>query len=166
MHKILFLIVLLSGVFFFSPIKGEAKKIGFRFPAKESKEEKKEKLTAGSFKIDLSSETEGDYADKIIFSGFDKKLNSSSESFFITNNTDRVLTEVEVSIEYLTPDGRQLHKSFHEVKCDIPAGETRKIDIKSWDSQHSFYYVKSAPSRGTGSPFIVRFSPVACYLRY
>ncbi len=168
----------------YSP-KTEAKKIGYKFPVKESKKEKNESQHTGSFKVDLSSaskrdndqadagenefsslDNDGGSAQDIIFSGFDKKLSSDNESFFITNKTDRVLTAIELEIEYLTPDGRQLDKKFHDLRCNIPAGETRKIDIKTWDKQHSFYYHKTPPARGGGSPFTVRFYPQAYYLKY
>lgn len=146
----------------------EARKIGYRFTAKESKEEKREKMREGTFRIDDSeNEPDAKYSlNQVTFSGFDKKLNSGNESFFITNGTDRIMSSIMLDIEYLTPDGRQLHKQFHELKCNLPPGETRKFDIKSWDTQHSFYYVKSAPEKAKGSPFIVRFYPLAFYLRY
>lgn len=151
-----------------SALTADGKKIGFRLAAKESKDEKTGQITAGSFRIDDSSDySESGYSlDQISFSGFDKKLNSSTESFFVTNSTNRILTAIMLSIEYLTPDGRQLDKKYHEIKCNIPPGNTRKLDVRSWDTQHSFYYVKSAPAKASGSPFIVRFSPQAFYLRY
>ena len=161
--KYIFAFIILASSF-----PSEAKKISYRFSAKESKEEKKGKQTAGSFRVDVSEASSDDkyHLGQISFSGFDKKLNSGSESFFVTNRTDRTMTVIMLEIEYLTPDGRQLHKQFHEVKCHIPPGETRKVDIKSWDTQHSFYYVKSAPAKASGSPFTVRFLPQAFYLRY
>ncbi len=153
---------------FVSAISAEGKKIGYRFTTKESKEEKRGKLTAGSFRVDdTENDPDGKYAlSQITFSGFDKKLNSGSESFFVINGTDREMTAILLNIEYLTPDGRQLHQQFHELKCNIPPGETRKVDIKSWDTQHSFYYIKSAPAKASGSPFTVRFHPQAFYLRF
>ena len=101
----------------------------------------------------------------ILFRGFDKTQNNSKESFFITNKTDRTLTGVSLYIDYRTPDGRQLHKRFIRLRCKIPAGETRKVDIKSWDTQHSFYYIKSVRSKKQkGNPFYVVFNPIAYYL--
>lgn len=165
MPQILFAIFILLSFIFSSPL--EAKKIGYRFPAKETKEERKGVAVAGSFRVEVSDDSECEYSkEQFAFSGFDKKLNSSQESFFLTNKSNRILTGIELFIEYLTPDGRQLDMRFHEIKCNIPAGETRKIDIKSWDSQHSFHYIKSAPAKGGGTPFIVRFFPQAFYLRY
>lgn len=102
---------------------------------------------------------------QIAFSGFDKPGSSPMESFFITNRTDRTMSGVSLYIEYLTPDGRQLHKRYVKLDCNIPAGETRKCDIKSWDTQRSFHYELSRASRRS-SPFTVRFDPVAFYLRF
>ncbi|MDE6027755.1 MAG: hypothetical protein K2G23_06770, partial [Muribaculaceae bacterium] len=102
----------------------------------------------------------------IEFSGYDKKLTSSSESFFVTNRSNRTITAIELTIDYLTLDGRQLNKKFHKIQCAIPPGETRMVDVKSWDTQHSFYYEKSAPARAAGTPFTVKFYPSAFYLKY
>lgn len=124
-------------------------------------------MVKGSFMVaSQCSECNSGYRlDQIEFSGFDKPANSSVESFFITNNTDRTMSGVSLYIDYQTPDGRQLHKRYLRLKCNIPAGETRKADIKSWDRQKSFHFEKSNPSRSS-SPFTVIFDPVAFYLRF
>lgn len=161
-------ISLLLLVFSLAAPQTHSRKISYRLNTKETKAEKEEEMTAGSFMVASQCEdcNNGYRLDQLVFSGFDKKLNSGTESFFITNNTDRILTSVTLYIEYLTPDGRQLNKKFYRLSCNIPAGETRMADIKSWDTQHSFYYVNSAPARGGGSPFTVRFDPIAYYLQF
>lgn len=84
----------------------------------------------------------------IVFAGFDKQLASSTESFHISNHTDSLIRQLEVSITYLDDKGRMLHKRTETLNVIIPPGETRKVDIKSFDKQHSFYYVLSnRPSR-------------------
>lgn len=125
-------------------------------------------MTPGSFMVASQCKdcNNGYRLDQIVFTGFDKNQNSSKESFFIINNTDRVLTSATLYIEYLTLDGRQLHKRFVRLSCNIPPGETRKADIPTWDTQRSFYYHKSAPSKRKGNPFEVRFDPIAYYLRF
>lgn len=124
-------------------------------------------MKRGSFMVASQCEdcNNGYTISQIAFSGFDKPGSSSMESFFITNRTDRTMSGVSLYIEYLTPDGRQLHKRYVKLDCNIPAGETRKCDIKSWDTQRSFHYELSAASRRS-SPFTVRFDPVAFYLRF
>ena len=150
------LFILISQLF---TIPAHGKKVKLHLNAKEDKKAQTEENFIGSFR-----DTEN--LSLISFTGYDKKINSSTESFFVKNNTDRTLTGIILTIEYLTPDGRQLEKKNHIIKCNIPPGETRKSDIKSWDTQHSFYYVKSAPTRSVGSPFIVKFDPTAIYLKY
>lgn len=142
------------------------KKVKLQLNTKDIKTRKTENIYAGSFKVSRDKEDSTYSLTQITFTGFDKKINSSTESFFIQNNTDRTLTGITVTIEYLTPDGRQLEKRTHQIKCNIPAGQTRKTDLRSWDKQHSFYYIKSAPTRSSGSPFTVKFYPEAIYLKY
>lgn len=144
------------------------RKVSLKLSAdKEDRKETPEKMVKGSFMVSSQCPdcNNGYRLDQITFSGFDKPGDSSQESFFITNNTDRTMTGVTLYIEYLTPDGRQLHKQFLRLSCSIPPHETRKTDIRSWDTQRSFHYEKSAPTRRS-APFAVRFDPVAYYLRF
>ena len=151
------ILTLIAIMLLLTPMEG--KRVKLHLNTKDAKTEKIEETFIGSYK-----DTEN--LDRVIFTGYDKKINSSTESFFIKNNSDRTLTGISLTIEYLTPDGRQLEKKNHLIKCQIPSGETRKQDIKSWDTQHSFYYIKSAPARSVGSPFTVKFIPTAIYLKY
>lgn len=146
----------------------EARKIGYKHSSRISGSEKEDEMVAGSFMVASQCEdcNNGYRLDQVVFSGFDKKKNSSKESFFITNNTDRTLTAVTFYIDYLTPDGRQLHKKYTRLNCHIPPGETRKADLPSWDTQHSFYYHKSEVSPKGGNAFEVVFDPVAYYLSF
>jgi len=162
----IYILILISVAMSAMPV--EARKTGYRLAVKETKEEKEEAMTAGSFMVASQCDdcNSGYNIGQIRFSGFDKAQSSNQESFFITNLTDRTMTAISLYIEYLTPDGRQLHKKFFRLACNIPPGETRKADIKSWDTQNSFYFLKSRPGRNAGTPFDVRFDPVAFYLRY
>lgn len=125
-------------------------------------------MTRGSFMVASECPTcnNGYKLDQITFSGFDKPQSSNKETFFITNNTDRTMSGVTLYIEYLMPDGRQLHKRFVKLACNIPPGETRATELNSWDKQKSFYFEKSTASKRAGTPFTVRFDPVAYYLRF
>lgn len=127
-----------------------------------------EEFARGSFMVASGCGTcnNGYRIDQISFSGFEKPQSSSLESFFITNSTDRTITGVTLYIEYLDAEERQLHKRFLRLSCDIPSGETRRAELKSWDKQNTFYYRDSAPSRRGGAPFTVRFDPVAYWLRF
>lgn len=90
-----------------------------------------------------------------IFSGYDKTLTSATESFFITNRSGRRLLGAVLEIDYLDMAGRQLHRRTMEITCDIPDGQTRKVDIPTFDRQHSFYYRLSQSPRRQASPFDV-----------
>lgn len=130
---------------------------------------KEQQMSKGSFMVASQCEdcNNGYTLDRISFSGYDKPRQSASETFFITNATDRRMSGVNLYVEYLTPDGRLLNRRFVRLVCDIPPGETRYAEIPSWDKQKSFYYVGGeAPKKGNAAPFTVRFDPVAYYLRF
>lgn len=94
----------------------------------------------------------------IRFYGFDKTAGSIYESFFISNGLDSDIEEVEVDITYKDMKGRQLHRRIVSIDCDIPAHETHRVDIKSWDTQKSFYFHQSAKPRRQATPFDVSIS--------
>lgn len=192
-HRIILIILTLVIPVFIGSSELSARKKGYRLSTKStienSKKKKSEKgesissvasavdadtvsepeMVTGSFMVasQCPSCNNGYSLDQVVFTGFDKNQSSSKESFFIINNTDRTLTAVTLYIDYRTPDGRQLHKQFLKLSCSIPPGETRKADIPSWDTQHSFYYLKSQKNRRhPGNPFDIRFDPVALYLRF
>lgn len=147
-----------------------ATKKGYKLKTpKASASEEDDRMVSGSFMVASQCEdcNHGYRLEQVVYSGFDKPRNSKYETFFITNNTDRVLTGVNLYIEYLTLDGRMLHKRFYPLRCYIPAGETRQVELKSWDTQHSFVYEKSTDtSRRPATSFRVLFDPVAFYLRF
>lgn len=91
----------------------------------------------------------------ILLSGYDKPINASRETFFITNRTDSVLSSLTIMFTYSDMTGRLLHKATHSIPCDIPPGETRSVSVPAWDRQHSFYYHKSAVPRRKSTPFAV-----------
>lgn len=126
-------------------------------------------MVKGSFvvSVDACESCNNGYSlDQIQFSGFDKTISSKLETFFITNNTDCLLESVTIEIEYLTTDGRQLHKRYEQIRCSVPAGETRSIDIKSWDKQKSYYYYLSAKPRRQATPFMVKITTLSCTLQF
>lgn len=100
----------------------------------------------------------------IRFYGFDKTATGTQESFFVSNGLDRPISEMELQITYLDMKGRQLHRRNVRLECDIPGGETKRIDIKSWDSQKSFYYHKSIKPKRQATPFRVRIELISATL--
>lgn len=100
-----------------------------------------------------------DAVSKINLYGFDKTVNSSKESLFAVNGLDScAIAEMTLDIVYLDMKGRQLHRMEVSLDCDIPAGETRRVDFPSWDSQKAFYYHKSAAPKKQATPFSVKVS--------
>lgn len=152
------------------PASALAKRKGYKLETRDSfsSDSKEREMTGGSFMVASQCQdcNNGYRLEQIAFSGFDKPQTSSSETFFITNNTDRTMTGVTLYIDYLDAEGRQLNKKFYRLTCLIPPGETRQAQIKSWDKQKMFYYELSPASRKGGVPFKVVFDPVAFYLRF
>ena len=92
----------------------------------------------------------------IRFYGYDKTVTSNIESFFISNGLDMDINGMDLIITYTDMKGRQLHKRTVHLDCKLPAGETQRQDIKSWDTQKSFYYHKSVKPKRQATPFDTR----------
>ena len=155
----LFMIACIS----FSPINVEGKKIKNSFFIEKKKENKKgthlQDLTGRKIEI-VEDSILGIKLNSITFSGFDKEVNSSRESFLVTNGSEIILTGIEIRIDYLDMEGRMLHSNIVREKCHIPAGETRRIDIKSWDTQHTYYYHLGNEPKKVATPFNVKITPI------
>lgn len=149
-----------------------ARKKGYRLDYNKKEavtSRKEEEMAKGSFMVasQCTDCNNGYQLEQITFSGYDKPKQSSVETFFITNATDRTLTGVNLYIDYRMPDGRQLTKRFFRLSCLVPPGETRMAEIPSWDKQHSFVYEKSpATGKHPATPYTVIFDPIAYYLRF
>ena len=161
-----FLIVIMVILNFLAPTM-EAKRIKSNLSIKKENNIEKEKKP--SFlkrkKIDLnysilSSDIENISFKEIIFSGYDKEVNSSQESFLMTNPSDKTIIGIEVRIDYLDLENRLFHSRNISEQCEIPPFETRRIDIKSWDSQHTYYYYLGNEPKKIATPFKVKFTPV------
>lgn len=90
-------------------------------------------------------------------SGYDKPINATRETFFVSNRTDSTIVSLTITLTYTDMSGRLLHKATHTVSCDIPAGETRSAWVPAWDRQHSFYYHKSTVPRRSSTPYDVTY---------
>lgn len=96
--------------------------------------------------------------DSLIVSGYDKTAGASKESFFITNHTPDTIQGICVEIKYFTLDRGMLHSRSENLATLLPPGETRRLDIPSWDRQNVFYYFKNTASgKAKGkTPYIVK----------
>lgn len=100
----------------------------------------------------------------ITFTGYDKQLNATKESFFVVNSGTEMVRGFTVQINYKSEDGEQYHKRIQTLTTSIPPGETRKIDIPSWDTQCSFYYRLSTPPRRSAIPYDIDFTLLAVWI--
>lgn len=129
---------------------------------------REELLIPGTFMVGNECEdcNRGYTLGQVTYSGYDKTAGSNRESFFITNGTDRMLAGVSLYIDYLSMDSVQMHRRFVHIPTSIPSGETRRVDIRSWDRQKTLYYHLSPRPRKKATPYDVSFIPIAIYLKY
>lgn len=152
----LFIIILLTG----TPSL-QARKIKTRHSIPKTKEKSSQTNNSESSDSIISLASDSiTFTEKISpairFYGFDKTATSSIESFFISNGLEDTLACVEVEITYFDMKGRQLHKRSVSIDCDLPHGETRRYDVKGWDTQKSFYFHQSVKPKRQATPFDVR----------
>lgn len=100
----------------------------------------------------------------ITFAGYEKESNSSTESFLLINPSSETLTGFEVKIDYLDLKDRMLHSRKLKEPCLIPPGESRKFDIKSWDSQHTYFYYLGNEPKKVATPYKVAFTPLTYWI--
>ena len=96
-------------------------------------------------------------ADSVAVAGYEKTLRSTRESMFVTNTTARPLEAMEIEVTYFDLSDRMLHRVSHDLSTEIPAGETRMIDVPSFDRQGLYYYhLSPVPRRAqSATPFKV-----------
>lgn len=97
----------------------------------------------------------------VTVSGYDKPLRSACEAMFLTNASQLDITGVELEIHYFDLQGRELHHRTVWVECDLPPQATRRVECRSWDRQHTFYYSKGPkPGVDRVTPYEVRVRPL------
>lgn len=94
---------------------------------------------------------------KLTFMAYDKRAGADRETFFLDNGSKVDLKAIEIEITYFNSAGKQIHKRNVEIEQSFPSNETRRIDIKTWDSQKSYHYINSVPSAKGSSPYTVKF---------
>lgn len=105
------------------------------------------------------------HLDSVRFSGFDKPSSGTKETFLLTNRNRLTLTGLSVEITYQNPDGRQIHARILTIPCSIPPFETRKLDVRSFDTQGAYHYVHSSAGRSGAAPFTVTLRPLTLFYR-
>lgn len=140
------------------PVGARKVRLSLKAPVVEQKSsDKSRKLMPKTEELD--SIRVAQLADSITFAGFDKPLQSTRETFFVTNNTPIPIAWIALDITYLDMDGRMLHRREVRIDIDLPQGETRLASVKSFDLQKSLYYHRSHTSkRSTAIPFTVEIA--------
>lgn len=98
--------------------------------------------------------------DSLVISGYEKPLQSNRETLHLTNRTPLSLTSIALRIDYTDFQGRQLHTRTVTLKIDIPAGQTRLLEFKSWDPHHRYYYLHGPRPRVEAYPYTIIITPV------
>ena len=103
----------------------------------------------------------------IDINGYDKPLRSRRETFFATNNGKQDVGAIAFTIRYYDNKQRMLHSASHNIKAEIPAGETRQLSVPSWDKQLNFYYSRSAAPKSTtpATPYDVTITIDTLYVK-
>lgn len=102
----------------------------------------------------------------VTFSGYEKTLRATKESFFVTNRTDSAISALQLRIVYSDMRGRQLDSRDITADIDLPPHSTRRVDLPAWDRQKVFYYHRSHPPRAAAAtPYRVNISLLAALHR-
>lgn len=100
-----------------------------------------------------------------IFTGYEKEINSNKESFILKNEGNFEVSGFKVKIVYYDMQGRMLHSQTVTLPCEVPPGEARKFDIRSWDSQHTYFYYLGNEPKKVATPFKVEFKPLSIWIK-
>lgn len=105
---------------------------------------------------------------RLSISGFDKTISAHKECMFITNGSSERLRGVTIELTYRAMDGRMYDRKKRDITVDLPAGETRRVEVPAWDTQGGFYYYRSKAPKSGGIPFKVeaRVISVKLFDRY
>lgn len=95
--------------------------------------------------------------DSLTVAGFEKLLRDRRESMFIINSGSRHISALGMKIVYRDMKGRMLHTATHSVAVDLPAGETRRVEVPAFDRSGVWYYHLSPlpPRARRATPFKV-----------
>lgn len=115
----------------------------------------KERQTGTTIEKTTSPDTLRLPGDAVLVSGYEKPLSSRNESFHVTNYGDYDIIQLIAEITYTDYQGKELHKREVALGTPIPAGSTRMLTFRSWDSQKRFYYSKGPAPRTQAYPYDV-----------
>ena len=93
----------------------------------------------------------------VTLKGYSKRASDSKESFFITNNTGHRMSAVRLMLRYSTMQGELLTQRTVTVPVSLKPGETKLVEVKSFDVQRLFYYYAGPQPRKQATPFQVAY---------
>ncbi len=93
----------------------------------------------------------------VTLKGFSKRASDAKESFFITNNTGQRMSAVRLLLRYTTVNGELLTQRTVNVPVSLKPGETKLVEVKSFDVQRLFYFFAGPKPRKQATPFKVAF---------
>lgn len=96
------------------------------------------------------------HTDQLVrLSGYDKPLNASREVIFATNNCSDTIVGMTMTVSYYDLSDRLLHRRAYSSSVALPPGETRRLEMPTWDTNRSYYYKKSRRPRTSATPYDV-----------
>ncbi|MBQ7690844.1 MAG: hypothetical protein IJT30_06630 [Muribaculaceae bacterium] len=93
----------------------------------------------------------------ITLRGFNKRLRDSKETFLVTNNTDRRISALRITLRYSTLDGSMIHERTVTIPVMINPHQTQLAEVKTFDTQHQFYYYAGPTPKKSATPFQVAY---------
>ncbi|MDE6359927.1 MAG: FxLYD domain-containing protein [Muribaculaceae bacterium] len=99
------------------------------------------------------------------FCGYEKTIRASKETLFIENKTDSAISSISLTIEYIDNTGRQIHRRSLRQTTDIPPHQTRRYDIRSWDTQKTYYYKNGEQPRKSATPYDIRITTDTIFIQ-
>lgn len=93
----------------------------------------------------------------VTLKGYNKRASDSKESFFITNNTGHRMSAVRLMLRYSTMQGELLTQRTVTIPVRLKPGETKLVEVKSFDVQRLFYYYAGPQPRKQATPFQVAY---------
>lgn len=137
------------------PFELQARKIALKLKTPDAKQRgSDEHVTSGSLSMSRADTLLVDSIREFVkFSRFEKAVSSAKEAFLITNRGSSQINSIRVRIDYYTMGGEMIHSREISKEVAIPGGATRMVEIRSFDSQKSFYHHTNTRPRREATPF-------------
>lgn len=93
--------------------------------------------------------------------GYVKKYNEVHETFILRNETRNYrISRVLLRLLYINKDGDVVADRQELVECDIAAGATQTIKLRSFDGSAPYYYYKTPTKAQQATPFKLKYDVV------